>query len=285
MLHIAPTSRSIEQKKSYVDFGSIVVINKLNNDSIFNKIHPFVVDIFDAHSEPYTHLYHILNSNPPDSLSVCIGGDHSIGVSTVLSSLNKFGDDLLVIWFDAYTDLNTCGTSPHKNTNGMPVSYLLDIDDKWEGLCYSGKKLKPSQLVYVGLQRQSVGPEEIKFINKYSIKSYYSSDILGKGIQYVIDEILKDYPDKKIHLSFDIDSLNPIDTLSIMPLTEVRESIGGVQGSIGLTKDHIMTFVKAMKNTKNLKCLDVVEFNPSIGSMKDIKLTQDMCVEVIKSVF
>ena len=148
----------------------------------------------------------------------------------------------------------------------------MGINDRWEGLDYSGPKLDPSQLVYVGLR--SVDPGEKEFIEKYSIRNYYSKDILEKGIQYVIDEIVRDYPDRKIHLSFDVDALDPKDAPST-----------GVPESDGLPKDHIMSFTKAMKETGNLVHLDVVEFNPKIGTQEDVKKTLKMCVDVIETAF
>ena len=64
------------------------------------------------------------NSNQPN---LNIGGDHSMAISTVSNSLNKY-DNLKVLWFDAHPDINTYEKSESKSYHGMPLSFLTGLD-------------------------------------------------------------------------------------------------------------------------------------------------------------
>ena len=75
------------------------------------------------------NLYNNLNNLYYDNSKLkqpilTIGGDHSMSIATVADSLQKYNQDLKVIWVDAHCDLNTYDSSPSKNYHGMPLSIL-----------------------------------------------------------------------------------------------------------------------------------------------------------------
>ena len=56
-----------------------------------------------------------------------IGGDHSMSIATIASTLNKY-PNTKVIYFDAHADLNTYKSSKSKHYHGMPLSFITGID-------------------------------------------------------------------------------------------------------------------------------------------------------------
>ena len=62
-----------------------------------------------CHCHTYIATYYVNTLN--------IGGDHSISIGTVLSSINK-NQDTGVFWIDAHPDINTLDSSLTKRTHG-----------------------------------------------------------------------------------------------------------------------------------------------------------------------
>ena len=119
-------------------------------------------------------------------------------------------------------------------------------------------KLSPSQLVYVGLR--DVDEPEKEILEDLNIKAFYMTDVDKLGIVEVVEEALKSvdpHGKRNIHLSFDIDSLDPEDA----PATGT--AVGG-----GLTLRDRLTLCNRVHRTDRLKAVDMVEVNPSLASNK-----------------
>ena len=50
-------------------------------------------------------LLYEYNNNVQNSIN--IGGDHSLSIATLSSSINIHGPDIKVLWFDAHPDINS----------------------------------------------------------------------------------------------------------------------------------------------------------------------------------
>lgn len=59
---------------------------------------------------------------------ITVGGDHSIGSSTINAALSKH-PDLKVIWVDAHPDFVNpyLKGTPNQNYHGMPVSHVTGV--------------------------------------------------------------------------------------------------------------------------------------------------------------
>ena len=71
-------------------------------------------------------------------------------------------------------------------------------------------KLDPRRIVYIGLR--DVEESERKILRDLKISTYYMSDVDNMGMKEVVNEALEHVdPEgiRKIHLSFDIDALDP----------------------------------------------------------------------------
>ena len=193
---------------------------------------------------------------------ITLGGDHSIALSTCQAFIDKYKEDGHIIWIDAHTDINTYKSSGSKNLHGMPVSSLMGIMD----LPIINKKynLKPEQITYLG--PRSVDKEEMDIINKYDIKLYSSEDIRNTNVNYdchnnllkILDEVQEKIKDKFIHISFDIDVIDP----SLVKST-------GTTVDKGLTMHDIWIILNYITKNNMIASCDFVEYNPNIGDIKE----------------
>jgi len=199
-------------------------------------------------------------------LPVTLGGDHSLALGTVSGTLDAYPEACL-IWIDAHADINTIATTESGNMHGMPVSFLLGLnsaeqikslhnpslteDTPFEWLT---PKLKPSRLVYIGLRDVDVG--EKKILKDNGILSFSMHHIdkhgIGKVVELALDHVNPNR-DRPIHLSFDVDALDP----SVAPSTGTP-----VRGGLTFREGHYIC--EAVAETGLLVALDIMEVNPSI---------------------
>lgn len=98
----------------------------------------------------------------------------------------------------------------------MPVSFLLGIGSKVETFSWVQPILKSERLVYIGLR--DVDPGEKKILRQHNIKAFSMHEVDKYGIGKVVDMALDHVNpnrDRPIHMSFDVDALDP----SVAPST------------------------------------------------------------------
>ncbi|EPY84119.1 arginase-1 [Camelus ferus] len=176
--------------------------------------------------------------------SLVLGGDHSLAIGSI-SGHARVHPDLCVIWVDAHTDVNTPLTTTTGNLHGQPVSFLLKelkgkIPDvpgfSWVTPCVSAK-----DIVYIGLR--DVDPAEQK--------------------------------KRPIHLSFDVDGLDP----SFTPATGTP-----VQGGLSYREGLYLT--EEIYKTGLLSGLDIMEVNPSLGKTpEEVTRTVNTAIAVTLACF
>ncbi|KAI5920137.1 arginase [Camillea tinctor] len=194
-----------------------------------------------------------------------LGGDHSIAIGTISGTAKaireRLGREMAVIWVDAHSDINTPETSDSGNVHGMPVSFLTGLakEDKEEyfGWLKPDNLISVRKLVYIGLR--DVDPGEKKILRENGIKAFSMFDIDRHGIGRVVEMALAHIgTDTPIHLSFDVDALDPMWAPSTG--TPVR---GGLTLREG---DYIC---ESVHETGSLVAIDLVEVNPSLAADKD----------------
>merc|ERR1712013_244460 len=165
----------------------------------------------------------------------------------------------VVVWVDAHADINTISSSNTGNMHGMPLSFnIKQLQEEFPhpGMSWLTPQLSPSQLVYIGLR--DVDEKEQEILQSLNIKTFYMQDVDRLGIVQVVEEALGSvdpHGERNIHLSFDIDALDPGDA----PATGTP-----VRG--GLTLREGLTLCDLVYQTGRLKAVDMVEVNPSLAS-------------------
>lgn len=190
-----------------------------------------------------------------------LGGDHSIAIGTISGTAKAIrerlnGKEMAVIWVDAHADLNTPETSESGNVHGMPVSFLTGLakSDHEDIFAWLQREhlLSLNKLVYIGLRDVDRG--EKMLLRQHGIKAFSMHDIDRDGIGRVMEKALAHIgTDTPIHLSFDVDALDP----QWAPSTGTP-----VRGGLTLREgDYI---AECVHETGQLIAMDLVEVNPSL---------------------
>lgn len=189
-----------------------------------------------------------------NSFPLVIGGDHSIAVGSI-SGISKHYSNLGVIWYDAHGDLNIPDESPSGNIHGMPLRILLgEGPSELVNLNDFQPKLKPENVVLIGMRDLDKG--ERHYIKEQNIKTYTMADIDKLGIESVINESVQYLKDRNVdglHLSLDVDALDPTET----PGTGTR-----VLGGLSYRESHFA--LELLHESKMITSMDLVKVNPLI---------------------
>ncbi|XP_040922740.1 arginase-1 [Toxotes jaculatrix] len=211
--------------------------------------------------------------------SVMLGGDHSLAIGSIHGHSAAVGE-LSVVWVDAHADINTPLTSPTGNIHGQPLSYLLrELQSKipvlpnfsWIKPCVSAK-----DLVYIGLR--DVDPGEHYILKLLGVKVFSMSEVDQLGVPRVMEETcdyLSARVKKPIHLSYDIDAIDP----SVTPAT-------GTPVVGGLTYREGVYITEHLCQTGLLSAVDMVEVNPLRGrTEEDVQSTVSTAVDLLLGCF
>ncbi|KAF4615206.1 hypothetical protein D9613_003196 [Agrocybe pediades] len=205
-------------------------------------------------------------------IPVTLGGDHSLAMGTISGTLSKY-PDACVVWIDAHADINTSETTESGNIHGMPVSFLLGLGSKVEEFSWVKPLLKPEQLVYIGLRDVDAG--EKKILRDNNIKAFSMHEVdkygIGKVVEMALDHVNPNR-DKPIHLSFDVDALDP----TVAPSTGTP-----VRGGLTFREGHYIC--EAIYETGLLVALDLMEVNPSLENEESVKQTVAVGCSLLRS--
>ena len=195
-----------------------------------------------------------------------IGGDHSISIPTVAYSLNKY-KNTKVIWIDAHPDINTYNKSLTKNYHGMPLSFLTGID-KNKKFNFIKNFLNFKNLLYIGIRDIDKFEKQVIQTNDINV---ISVEDINNNIYNSIHKIINFVGDDPIHLSFDMDSLDP----SILKCT-------GTKVNNGLYLEETLEIIKIIKQ-KNLINTDITELNLDIGNLDDKLNSLNVFCSILKT--
>ena len=221
-----------------------------------------------------TLAQNIQNDLAGDNFVITLGGDHSIACGT-LAATHAFDENIKIVWVDAHADINTFRTSPTGNTHGMPLAWHLHLMSEEKQKPFSWlKKLKKENLVYLGLRDVDQGEQDI--LNNLGIKYYTADDVKEIGITQALSEIDEHFsktPGDNIHISFDVDGIDP----KFFPAT-------GTPVGDGLSLNDGKNIISHFCENYNLIALDLVEINPALGDTDDITTTIESTKDLISSI-
>jgi len=213
---------------------------------------------------------HISDAVGKSHFPLVIGGDHSIALGTIVG-LSKHYKNLGVIWYDAHGDLNTQETTPSGNIHGMPLAASLGFGDKrLTELFHGGNFIKPENVVLIGSRDLDSG--EIDLIKKLNITYYNMKKIESLGMDNVLKEIRRKFLLNKVdgvHLSFDMDSLDPCVAPGV-----------GTPVKRGISFREAMYSMEVFRSWNMITSAEFVEVNPLYD---DKNRTAETCVDLIAS--
>lgn len=258
-----------KENHKVIDMGDVYVkhadaINKYAS----NKKMKYLDEVIHSNIGLADKVYCALENN---TLPLTIGGDHSLALGSIAGASKYYGNDnVAVVWVDAHGDLNTDETTPSGNIHGMPLAASMGIGhESLTNLYFNGQKVKPENIFLIGARDLDQG--ELELIDEYNLNIWKIQDIHHKGIDTVLNEfkaIIKDRNINNIHLSFDIDGLDP----SCVPGT-------GTPVDDGLTFIEGKNILETVLGTNLVRSIDFVEFNQSLDKNNR---TIETCTELLK---
>ncbi|KAI0071551.1 arginase [Panus rudis PR-1116 ss-1] len=224
-------------------------IGKLKNPRLVSRVCEAVAKVVGGHAKN-------------GELPLTLGGDHSLAMGTISGTLDQY-PDACVVWVDAHADINTPETTDTGNIHGMPVSFLLGLDTSIPEFAWVKPALKANRLVYIGLRDVDAG--EKKILRDNGIKAFSMHEVdkygIGKVVEMALDHVNPNR-DRPIHLSFDVDALDP----TVAPSTGTP-----VRGGLTFREGHYIC--EAIWETGLLVALDIMEVNPSLSSAEHVNQT------------
>ena len=177
------------------------------------------------------------------AIPVIIGGDHSLEYPNVAALADVYGKEKVsVIHFDSHYDAWWGG--PHLIDHGVPVYRLIN-----EG------HVRAADYIQVGLR--SAGPDKSGFewMREQGMRYHTMAEVEKRGWDAVLDRVVAEASEegRKIHISFDIDVLDPAFT----PAT-------GTPVPGGLNMRESITIVRRLCAESNVVSFDLVEFHPAL---------------------
>lgn len=209
----------------------------------------------------------MLDAVKADETAIFLGGDHSIALGTVAAALHR-ADRVGVLWVDAHGDFNTPATTPSGNVHGMVVSSLMGLG--LDILAIGERRLSPDQIVMIGTRDLDAG-ERIALRNN-AVKVMTMREIDENGMAEVVREALRVLGSVgAIHLSFDMDSLDP----------NLAPGVGTpVPGGLTYREAHLL--MEMLADDGRVRSMDFVEVNPILDVSNR---TAQVAVELAASLF
>lgn len=250
------------------DLGDIdVEVIDSNSKYVSNNKMKYLDQVVDANNKLASKVFSAINDG---LIPFTLGGDHSLAIGSIAGTSSYYGSDLGVIWVDAHGDINTDKTSPSGNIHGMPLAASMGFGYKdLTSIFFDGKKVKPENVFIIACRDLDKG--ELELIDNLDINVWTMDYIKKNSIYKVISELnekLKEKAIKNIHLSYDIDCLDP----KYVPGT-------GTPVDDGLTFGDSSKLLKSILNTSLIRAIDFVEYNPAIDINNK---TEETCVELLK---
>ena len=187
---------------------------------------------------------------------VVIGGDHSCAMGT-LAALGEFygPEELAVVYVDAHTDINTDQTSESGCIHGMDLAAAC-------GLCCGALTVGRNKVNLLGenlhfIGARSIDPPEYGVVERVGAHLHTAEEVRERGLQGVLDEVLPALAGKRVHISFDVDVLDPAEFAAT-----------GYNIPDGLSVAQVERILGAVLDTGLTCSFECVEYNPTMDPGK-----------------
>ena len=201
--------------------------------------------------------------------SILLGGDHSTSIASALASIKK-EEKLGIIWIDAHGDYNDFNTTITGNIHGVPLATVCGSNAEELSYFHNGNYYNPKNAVIFGAR--DLDEKEKEKLEKDNVNVFYYDDIKN-NIENSLKEAFKLALDgnDKIHISFDLDSINPILAPGVTVPVKDGFNLEDVEIIINFIKDNI----------SKVNSFDLVEYNPLFD--KDEK-TLEIATDILKKI-
>jgi len=247
---------------------------------------PFAKNI-DGLSQVFASLEkNITSCLKADSFPLLISGDHSAAAGTLASLKQQFPTQRIgVVWIDAHADIHSPYTTPSGNIHGMPIAAALGLDHlhlakneldaatiaRWNSL--KSNAFLAQDLVYIGVR--DTEPQEDAIMAELGLKNYTVAELRSTGLNACVAAISAQLQNcDRIYISFDIDSIDPIET-----------SYGtGTPVPNGITISEARQLITYFAQDPKTIAIEIVEVNPCLDDHKNkmAETALDLIENIIK---
>ena len=196
-----------------------------------------------------------------------LGGDHSIAIGT-LAGLSACHKKIGLLWIDAHGDFNTDETTITGNIHGMSFAAALGIGNP-ELVASMGQDpaATPERSVLIGardldpLERANLKDSGVTVFTMHEIDALGMHSVMQKALEVVSNGT------DTIHLSFDLDAIDPVDAPGVGFL---------IKGGISFREARLIMEMTAA--CRKLGSLEVVELNPILDRQN---MTGKLAIDLI----
>jgi agmatinase len=179
-----------------------------------------------------------IQKTPAGTVPIVLGGDHTTASPTLVAQQRRLNGRLSILYIDAHPDLND--SSRHTRwSNGCALRRGLELGE-----------IDPRKVTLLGCRDYDW--EEVEYIRKMGVTLINAATAHRWSGNQLADEIGSRIGGDALHISLDIDSLDP----SIAPGT-------GVPSAGGLTSRELLDFLHQLRGVR-LAGLDVDEVAPPL---------------------
>jgi arginase len=175
-------------------------------------------------------------------LPIVLGGDHSIAMGTLEGLTRARSAPPGLVWIDAHSDINSPQSSPSGNVHGMPLWFALR----------NGFAM-PETTVQIGLR--DVDEIEKKQLRESGVRAFSMTDVDKLGMTRVMEETLAIVGGRPIHVSFDMDGIDP---------SEAPGTGTPVKGGLSFREAHLA--MEMLYESGHLQSIEMVEINPILDT-------------------
>lgn len=183
---------------------------------------------------------------------IVIGGDHSCAMGS-LAALGEFygPEHLAVVYVDAHTDINTDRTSASGYIHGMDLAAAC-------GLCCDALTVGKNKVNLLGenlhiIGARSIDPPEWGVVERAGAHLHTAQEVRARGLGVVLAEFLPALKGKRVHISFDVDVLDPSEFTAT-----------GYNIPEGLSVAEVERILSAVLDTGRTCSFECVEYNPTM---------------------
>lgn len=226
----------------------------------------------------YNTLHNYVSSyvrENPDKIPITIGGDNSISLGTVSGMNEKYFNpqnktsNMYLLYLDVNPDILTigkCHDLEKIDINDMVVSSLMGLNEV--DFINKPKIIDQKKIIYFGLDHSL----DLSTVHDHKILHLTNKKIKTTDLNSIVDVVRNLIKENPIYVVLDVKIFDK----SIMPsVSNPNEN--------GLSLEVVEKFLAGLK--KNICGMDIVEFNPTIGSSKDVNLSKETIKLLLKRLF
>jgi arginase len=229
-----------------------------------------VAEVAEWNATVHRAVYDELSRN---RLPILLGGDHSLAIGSISAVARHCRErdlTLRVLWLDAHADFNTRDISPSGAVHGMPVACLCGMGPMELLQTGGGHTISPLWIRQIGVR--SVDPGEKRLVHHYGLEVFDMRYIDEMGMRHAMEQALLGVgPDTHVHVSFDVDFLDP----------EIAPGVGTTVPG-GPSYREAQLCMEMIADTGRMGSLDVMELNPALDVRNK---TARLAVDLVESLF